>query len=233
MDVYVARFSAWAPGFTGIEDWRAWAEGKRAIPRSTESPALEYADPLFRRRLSQISRMTIQVIRDIMPIGDDTKLVFASFRGEIARQFSINRMLAEDGDIKPAAFSLSVFNTPPALAAIALNLRAGYTAVYPGNGSFRTALMAALAPVASGAAREVLLAYADESCPGEYAAPAGAYTGPEGPPAASLRESAPFAFSALLSGGGSGAPVAVPDKTADSPEAFLKRLFLSRHPPEF
>ncbi|MDR0452046.1 MAG: beta-ketoacyl synthase chain length factor [Treponema sp.] len=221
MDVYAARFSAWAPGFTGIGDWRAWAEGKRAIPRNAESPALEYTDPLFRRRLSQISRMTIQVIHDVLPVGDDTKLVFVSFRGELARQFSINRMLAEDGDLKPAAFSLSVFNTPPALAAIALNLGAGYTAVYPGNGSFRAALMAALAPVASGAAREILLAYADESYPEEYAAFSGGRGGTEGP--------APLAFAALLGGGGGGVRVTAADGTADSPEAFLRHLFFSKY----
>lgn len=231
MDVCVARFSAWAPGFTGVGDWRAWAEGRRVIPRSAESPALEYTDPLFRRRLSQISRMAIQVIHDVMPVGDDTRLVFASFRGELARQFSINRMLAEDGDIKPAAFSLSVFNTPPALAAIALNLGAGYTAVYPGNGSFRTALMAALAPVVSGAARETLLVYADESCPEGYAAFAGTRAGPEGLPAAYPQALAPLAFAALLVRGGSGIPVIAPDGTADSPDAFLKRLVLSRYSP--
>ncbi|MDR0710327.1 MAG: beta-ketoacyl synthase chain length factor, partial [Spirochaetaceae bacterium] len=120
MDTYVARFAAWAPGFTGIEDWKAWARGERAIPQTAESPALEYTDPLYRRRLSQVSRMTIEVIHDVLPIEKDTRLVFVSFRGELARQFSINRMLAGDGDIKPAAFSLSVFNTPPASAAIAL-----------------------------------------------------------------------------------------------------------------
>jgi hypothetical protein len=231
MDIYVARFSAWAPGFAGTEDWLAWAGGKRIIPQNTESPALEYTDPLFRRRLSQISRMAIQVIHDVLPVEDGTKLVFASFRGELARQLSINRMLAEDGGLKPAAFSLSVFNTPPALAAIALNLRAGYTAVYPGNGSFRTALMAALAPVASGAAREILLAYADEFCPEEYAAFAGTRAGPEGPPAA--RPQAPLAFAALLGRAGSGNPVVALDGAADSPEAFLKKLFLSRHTQEF
>jgi hypothetical protein len=210
MDIYAARFSAWAPGFTGIEDWKAWARGERDIAQNAESPALEYTDPLFRRRLSQISRMTIQVIHDIQPVGEGTRLVFVSFRGELARQLSINRMLG-DGDIKPAAFSLSVFNTPPALAAIALDLRAGYTAVYPGNGSFRTALLAALAPIASGAVREILLVYADELCPGEYGGAGG-------------RPCAPLAFAALLGRGGG---THVGGGAADSPSAFLKSLLLA------
>jgi hypothetical protein len=231
MNACAVRFAAWAPGFSGIDDWKAWARDERAIPRSAESPALEYLDPLYRRRLSQISRMAIQVIHDMLPVGNDTRLVFVSFRGELTRQFAINRMLAEDGDIKPAAFSLSVFNTPPALAAIAFNLEAGYTAVYPGNDSFRTGLMAALAPVLSGAAREILLVYADELCPEEYAAAAGGCAVLQGQPGAgpAAREQpwAPFAFAALLCRGNNGTPVVVSDGAADSPEAFLKHLLLA------
>jgi hypothetical protein len=221
MDAYVTRFTAWAPGFTGVEDWTAWAHGERFIPQNAEGPALEYTDPLFRRRLSQISRMTIQVIHDMQPVGNDTRVVFVSFRGELARQFSINRMLAEDGDLKPAAFSLSVFNTPPALAAIALNLTAGYTAVYPGNGSFGVALQAALAPVICGAVREILLVYADELCPEEYgdlvsreSVSTGGYV-------------TPLAFAALLTSENHGTPVVSAGKVPESPEAFLKRLFLA------
>jgi hypothetical protein len=231
MNVCAVRFAAWAPGFTGIDDWKAWARGERVIPRSAESPALDYIDPLYRRRLSQISRMTIQVIHDVLPVEDDTKLVFVSFRGELTRQFTINRMFAVDGDVKPAAFSLSVFNAPPALAAIAFNLDAGYTAVYPGNGSFRTGLMAALAPVVSGAAREILLVYADEFCPGEYGAAAGGRAASQGPPGTDpvtrLQPWAPFAFAALLCRGNGGTPVAVSDGTAASPEDFLKYLLLT------
>ena len=231
MNACAVRFAAWAPGFTGIDDWKAWARGERSIPRSAESPALDYIDPLYRRRLSQISRMTIQVIHDVLPVEDDTKLVFVSFRGELARQFTINRTLAEDGDVKPAAFSLSVFNAPPALAAIAFNLGAGYTAVYPGNGSFRTGLMAALAPVVSGAVREILLVYADELCPGEYGTAARGYVVSQGPPgadpAACVQPWAPFAFAALLCRGNGGTPVAVSGEAAASPEAFLKYLLLT------
>jgi hypothetical protein len=232
MNVCVVRFAAWAPGFTGIDDWKAWARGERVIPQNAESPALEYLDPLYRRRLSQVSRMTIQVIHDMLPVESDTKLVFVSFRGELARQFTINRMLAGEGDIKPAAFSLSVFNTPPALAAIAFNLDAGYTAIYPGNDSFRTGLMAALAPVVSGAAREILLVYADELCPGEYGEVAGGCAVSHEPPpdtgqAACARTRAPFAFAALLCRGNGGTPVVVSGGAAASPEAFLQYLLLA------
>jgi hypothetical protein len=89
-----------------------------------------------------------------------------SLRGEIAQQFKINKMLAEEGELSPAAFSHSVFNTPPAAAAIALDLRAGNSALYPRN--FMDGFLAAAAPVLAGAAGLSALVYADERCPEEY-----------------------------------------------------------------
>jgi hypothetical protein len=194
--LYVSRFTSWAPGINSpaspseklpspAENWREWARGNRQISGSRDSPSLEFTESLFRRRLSQISRMTIQVIHDLMPLEETTKIVFLSFRGEITRQFNINKMIIEEHSLMPAAFSQSVFNTPPALAAIALNLRAGYTAVYPGAAGtvaadtgeaaaatdaerFTTGFLAAAAPLLCGSAEEILLVYADELCPPEY-----------------------------------------------------------------
>jgi hypothetical protein len=166
--LYVSRFTAWAPGLDGPGDWREWALGNREITESQDGPTLDFAASLFRRRLSQISRMTIQVIRGLLPLREGTKIVFFSFRGEIARQFRINKTLIKEETIMPAAFSLSVFNAPPALAAMALNLTAGYTALYPGSPEFYPGLLAAAAPVLCGAAEETVLAYADEFVPQEY-----------------------------------------------------------------
>jgi hypothetical protein len=231
--LFVTRFTAWAPGFGDPRAWEEWAGGSRDIPAVKDSPDIPFTDPVFRRRLSQISRMTIQVLHDLMPLKEDAKVVFLSFRGEIARQFTINRMIIEDQSVLPAAFSLSVFNTPPALAAIALGLVAGYTAVYPADG-FRCALSAAAAPVLSGSARETVLVYADEFCPPEYG---------------DLRpaDNAPLAFGAVLSGaaeeGGGEPAIPVPlgggpgsgpsaGTVPNSPQEFLKYLFRCRNPPE-
>ncbi|MDR1319507.1 MAG: beta-ketoacyl synthase chain length factor [Treponema sp.] len=214
--VGVSRFASWAPGLGSAEEWREWARGRREIEKSKAGPPLEFTDPLFRRRLSQISRMTIQVLHDLMPFAEAAKIVFVSFRGEIAQQFKINRMLTEEGAVGPAAFSQSVFNTPPALAAAALNLRSGYSALYPGKDLFRTGFLAAAAPVLSGDARESVLVYADELCPSEYGRLC-----PE--------NGRPLAFAALL---GAPAESGGPDPGAEggedplaSPEKFIARLW--------
>jgi hypothetical protein len=224
--LFVSRFSAWAPGLSGPEDWEEWALDRRKIPQAVDAPALEYAPPLFRRRLSQISRMTIQVLHDLLPLGESAKVVFLSFRGEIARQLEINRMLIQEGDLTPAAFSLSVFNTPPALASIALGLTAGYSALYPGQNRFDQGFLAAAAPVLCGAEEETVFVYADELCPPEY--------GCLCPPG-----NEPLAFAALLSLQDKGGSVPVfrpgaapellenPDvpEHLESPGAFLKHLY--------
>ena len=145
---------------------------KSYIPQTpTDSPKLEYADPLFRRRLSQITKMTIQVVHDILEdvtIGEDTKLVFVSLRGEIKREFTINKWLIEDNSIMPAAFSLSVFNTPIASATLAFKLHGGYSVIYPSKNNFRDGFIQAVSPVLAETENEIIFVYADELVPEEY-----------------------------------------------------------------
>jgi len=133
-----------------------------------EQPKLEFVDPLFRRRLSQLTRMTIQVVHDLGSEASDCKLIFTSFRGEIARQLKINKGLVEDADVMPASFSISVFNTPPAAATIALKNKAGYTAIYPSEDNFASAVTAAAAEILSGTEQKIVFVYADETVPEEY-----------------------------------------------------------------
>jgi hypothetical protein len=165
---YISRLCAWAPGIESSGEWDEWAQGKREISFSAKGPEINFTDSLFRRRLSQISRMTVQVVHDILPVKEDTKMFFVSFRGELSRQYQINKMLIEEKTLMPAAFSLSVFNAPAALASIALGLKGGYSGVYPGNNSFTASLQAALSMFLSGAQEELIFIYADEQAPPEY-----------------------------------------------------------------
>lgn len=136
-----------------------------------EMPKLEYVDSMFKRRLSQLSRMTIEAVHGVVeknPEAVESKLFFSSFRGEISRQLKINRSLIEDADVMPAQFSISVFNTPPAVATIALKMKSGYTAVYPSEDDFKSAFLAASASVLCGSEKQIIFVYADEKVPEEY-----------------------------------------------------------------
>ena len=150
---------------SNLHTWNASPENPK------EKPKLEFADPLFKRRLSQITRMTIQVVHDLIqevPEAAGYKQVFVSFRGEIEREFTINRGIIEDTEILPAGFSLSVFNTPIAAASLSLGLKAGYSVIYPSKSNFRDGLLGAASPILSGDEEKIIFVYADEYVPDEY-----------------------------------------------------------------
>ena len=189
-----------------------------------EMPKLPYIEPLFKRRLSQISRMTIEAVHGI--IGEngensDLKMVFASFRGEIARQLKINKGLVEDKDVMPANFSISVFNTPPAITTIAFKMKAGYTAVYPAEDDFSSALLAASASILCGSDKKIIFAYADELVPAEYKS------------CKNYTDSLPFAFASVLSAEKSEGAIEISldgaefSKISSSPKSFLEYLEFS------
>ena len=70
--------------------------------------------------------------------------------------------------ILPAAFSLSVFNTPISSATLAFGLKGGYSVIYPSKNNFADALKTAVAPVLAGTEKEIILVYADELVPEVY-----------------------------------------------------------------
>ena len=227
-DIYVARFSAWASGIENADEWNEWALGKRQLCLSGESPAITFTDPMFRRRLSQISKMTIQVVHDLLPVDEDTKMIFLSIRGELSKQYIINRMVIEEKAVMPAAFSFSVFNTPIALASMAFNLKGGYSALYQEQNSFSSGLAAACAALLAGVKDELIVVYADEAVPQEYAA---IYKGSRGNKA-NQADAAPLAFGLLLTRKPASGAICFSslfsslNKETDTPRDFLKQLLL-------
>ncbi|MBP5446612.1 MAG: beta-ketoacyl synthase chain length factor [Treponema sp.] len=176
------------------------------------APKLEWTEAIFRRRLSQLTKMTVQVVHDLFSDGTvdkNTKLLFLSFRGELEREFKVNKTLIQEESILPAAFSLSVFNAPIAQATIALGLKGGYTCVFPSGADFASGVLSAAAPVlAQGGDAKTVLVYADENVPDYYKE---FLQGPNDP----------LAFAALLSS----------QKTDNSVELDLEKI--PRSPQEF
>lgn len=135
------------------------------------APKLPYAPMLFKRRLSALTKMTSEVLHALLEKDPDAKYYkdyFASNRGELSRQFAINKSLLIDGEISPASFSLSVFNTPIAQAAILLGLKAGYTVISAASNNIGDMLLAAGAAVKCGDEKKVVFIYADEGIPDVY-----------------------------------------------------------------
>jgi hypothetical protein len=199
------------------KEWEEWAQGKREISSVSEGPKILFTDSMFRRRLSQISKMTVQVVHDLLPVKEETKILFLSFRGELSRQYKVNKTLIEDNDIMPAAFSLSVFNAPAALASMAFGLKGGYSAVYPGRNSFAAGLSLTEAAFLCGESEELIFIYADEEIPHEYK---DIFPGTH-PPLA-------FGFVLARKPGALSIRLSALKEGENSPEGFLKRLINSK-----
>lgn len=171
---YLADITAWAPGLGSDSDlWKRWADEDSSvvIEQTAEAPKLEYTSPLFRRRLSQITKMTVEVVHSVFEkasLSKETKLVFLSLRGEIARSLTVAKGIVEENAVLPASFSLSVFNTPISSATLAFGLKGGYSVLYPSKNDFAEAFKAAVAPVLAGTEKEIVLVYADELVPENY-----------------------------------------------------------------
>lgn len=227
-ELYLSHISPWAPGLLdNKENWQKWAKGESGvqIEQTKDSPKLEYTDPLFRRRLSQISKMTIHTIHNLIEsinaqnpdsFDKETKIVFCSLRGEIEREFTINKSLIEDEMILPAGFSLSVFNTPVALATLAFNLTGGYSVLYPSKNNFADCFKAAVAPLLAGTEKQIIFVYADELVPEVYG---------QNRPA----ENIPFSFATLISTEKEDKAIRLNiddlQKISSSPIAFLKDFY--------
>lgn len=218
---YISNITAWAPGLADDSTaWKNWANDKAVIEQIKDSPKLEYTDPLFRRRLSQITKMTVHVVHSLLEktnINKETKIVFVSLRGEIEREFTINKGLIEDGMILPAGFSLSVFNTPISSATLAFGLKGGYSVIYPSKNNFADAFKTAVAPVLAGTEKEIIFVYADELVPELYQDKR-----PE--------ENIPLAFACIISSAEKENCISFDDFSTitKSPSAFLKFLLKRR-----
>ncbi|MDD7013802.1 MAG: beta-ketoacyl synthase chain length factor [Spirochaetales bacterium] len=215
-ELYFSKPECWAPGLEDNDTlWQQWAAGKIQIQNSCDAPKLEFTTPVFRRRLSQISRMTIQVVHALTEKIEckNLKQVFVSTRGEINRELQINSQLINDKEILPAAFSLSVFNAPVALATLACKLTAGYSVMFPSRENFYDALCCACSPVLCGDEKEIIFIYADECVPQEYSS-------------VLKKEFLPFSFACIISSEKKDGwkKAELPDFANSTFEEFLKYL---------
>ena len=168
MLISVDKWAAWAPGLESRVDWIAWAHGEKQAEQNNTYPPLSFVEPMFKRRLSQLSRMVLEVGNELMSGLDDVRVVFASHYGEIGQQYKISRSIIESGEVAPASFSLSVFNTPVALLSIATKNHGYSTALFGGASAFETALLDTVAHLHGKSNAPVVLIVADELMPEEY-----------------------------------------------------------------
>ena len=230
--LFTSYAAYWAPVLEDNETaWKEWADGKTELISSDDAPKLEYTSPLFRRRLSQLTKMTVHAVRTTLHNAgfsfdesgiDSLKIFSAGNFGEINRELQINSQLINDGEILPASFSLSVFNTAVAQTTLALKIHSGYAAAFAAKGNFYDALQCAAAAVLSGDEKEILFVWADENIPHEYEGIRKTQT---------EKESRPFVFSFILGTENKqdSAGFDLCDLKNSTAENFLKKLIHEKH----
>jgi len=147
-----------------IEDWAFW-ENKEG---SADTPELSFLPSRAKRRMSLLSRMSLHVGHSLLKKKHVNDVIFASRYGEITRQLSITNSFLDDGEVSPAEFSYSVFNTPVALLSLSEGLTGLTRAVYSGENSLIHGLLQSLVALKSGAINQLLFIMADEPVPEYY-----------------------------------------------------------------
>jgi len=169
VELAVVRWSAWAPGLTGMADWNQSAAGTCKPSPPPEKPDVSFVPAMLRRRLSSLSRMAFHVAaachdREAPPDA----YVYSSRYGEYERSFEILSGLARQEAVSPAAFSHSVHNTSASLFSINQKDPTSYTALAAGAATLESAFLEAWTLLRSQEACRVLLVFHDEPLPPLY-----------------------------------------------------------------
>jgi hypothetical protein len=131
-------------------------------------PDVGFVEPMLRRRLGALARMTLGVAHVCAGDAPDARIVFASRHGELARTVTLLESLANGEDMSPTLFSLSVLNASSGLFSILQKNTAPVTAISAGSASFGYGLLEACVQLAENPAQSVLYIYADEPLPSVY-----------------------------------------------------------------
>jgi hypothetical protein len=146
-----------------IARWAAW-------PNSGESsaPDVSFIEPMQRRRLSSLAKMTLRVAHDCTEGLQQVRFVFSSRHGDLARTTVMLNDLAEDEPLSPTTFSLSVLNASTGLFSILRSDTTASTALSAAESSFGYGLLESAAQFAADPTTPVLYVYADEPAPNFY-----------------------------------------------------------------
>ena len=109
-------------------------------------PDVGFVEPMLRRRLSPLAKMTLRVAYDCARDVPDVRIVYASRHGELLRTTTMLESLAAKEELSPTLFSMSVLN---ASAAYSLYCKKAPRRVQPFRLVVRVLVTACWKPVCS------------------------------------------------------------------------------------
>jgi len=135
---YVTGLGFWGSGLADIDAFLSGTPGLdgRSPPCSLLTPRLARRTSLLTRMMLEVTRQACEASRVEMAA---VPTVFATARGELETLHALLEMLDSDGELSPARFHNSVYNTA-----------SGYFSIATGNRSFTTTLAGGAETVALG-----------------------------------------------------------------------------------
>ncbi len=163
----VSQLAAWAPGLSGLDDWRRWFAAPTALDPAAQPPVAWLA-PMQRRRLAPLGRAALEVAHAARGGTTERPQVWVSRYGDLDLSAQLLDTLAAGEPLSPTQFSHSVHNAIGAQFAIARGDRGDATALAAGAEGLGHAVIEALGLIADGA-EEVLLVSFEAPLPAAYA----------------------------------------------------------------
>ncbi|MGN7509380.1 beta-ketoacyl synthase chain length factor [Aeromonas salmonicida] len=149
---------ALSPGLVDERDWQEWAQWGQ-WPAAAPFPATPLLPMMMARRLSQGSRLAVQVGLSLLARHPVDYAIFVSRHGELARSVTLLQSLAARLALSPTDFSMSVHNTAAGLCSIKGQAAIPMTSLAAGEGGLMAGFTEAVAALHAGARQVLLVAF--------------------------------------------------------------------------
>ena len=149
---------ALSPGLADEAAWQVWAQQGR-WPVDPPFPATPLLPMMMARRLSQGSRLAVQVGLSLLARHQVDSAIFVSRHGELARSMTLLQALADGQALSPTDFSMSVHNTAAGFCSIQGKAAIPMSSLAAGENSLMAGLTEAVGALQAGARRVLLVAF--------------------------------------------------------------------------
>ncbi|WP_407331328.1 beta-ketoacyl synthase chain length factor [Enterovibrio sp. 27052020O] len=160
--------TALSPGLENQDDWANWCHNGYQWPTDSGMPPTSAIPAMMRRRMSNISKLAVQIAAQLTQHDSVNFAVFSSRHGELQRTITLLTDILAGEEASPTAFSQSVHNTAAGLFTIATKQAVPATSLSGGEDSFHYALTEAAIYLAENPTHKVLIIDFDAPLPAPY-----------------------------------------------------------------
>ena len=147
-----------------ISDWLILDSQTQSINGTLAQEEVQKIPMMSARRMSKGCRAAVEVATSLMKKHSVDSLVFSSRHGDLNRSEKIFSNLANNADISPTDFSMSVHNAASAMTSIQQKFHGPVTSIAAGTDSLHSALIEALSLLDAGK-KKVLVVDFESSLP--------------------------------------------------------------------